>query len=518
MLSRYQSSKNHEWFQQLTVGCKINDLSIVIPILFPLFLCVWQFLKPKYSGFYQEHNKTRNCTSKACANKLKKYKILLREGEVKLKNKNFEIQKFKEDCLSNEKLELQVQELKESNLQKDFQIKSQLETIDKIRLENNKLHEKVMKSKGMDNLSSKTMSGDSKYCLAEKLENLIAQECDLDKDEHQSRIVVEENQALKDKIKTIQNNLCDSSRKYQDEIKLLTLTLQRTKSNLAKTSESNEKYIIEMAEMRSKEKYLISENNRLQETLKKQNDDFVAKETSNNSYHKIAKQESMKLENELQQKREEMFEKERKLVRLENCIEESSKEKNKLRFINEKYAVENEQLEKKVILLKEKNDTQLNQIFQLQSKNCAGKMKITELKEYVVSLEVRNKALTEANSRVSRSDYPQLLLRNNGLNRTRIMNNLMSLDTLSSIGNHLSFQKKSLTVVKSNTSNVPRDINNHNSYVMTSKEVDDQSNYMDSYEKKPSLVSTCNLLFHEPFATSTPLLNSFDSDALERRI
>merc|ERR1719434_127057 len=118
MLSRYQSSKNHEWFQQLTVESKINELRIVIPILFLLFLCVWQFLKPKYSGFYQEHNKTQNCTSKACANKLKKYKILLREGEVKLKNKNFEIQKFREDCLSNEKLELQVQELKESNLQK----------------------------------------------------------------------------------------------------------------------------------------------------------------------------------------------------------------------------------------------------------------------------------------------------------------------------------------------------------------------------------------------------------------
>merc|ERR1712126_329218 len=141
MLSRYGTSKNHEWFQQSIVESmiNINNLGVMISFFVLLFLCAWNFMKPNYFGLYQGHNKTKNCTSKACADKLKKYKILLRRGEVKLKNKNFEIRKFKGNDSFIEKLKRQVDEFKESISQKDFQIKCQLEKIDKIGLENKEL-------------------------------------------------------------------------------------------------------------------------------------------------------------------------------------------------------------------------------------------------------------------------------------------------------------------------------------------------------------------------------------------
>jgi len=529
MLSRYRTAKNHQWLQQFTVESMINNLGVIIFTLVLLFLFVWNFIKPKHFGLYQEHNKTQNCTSKACADKLKKYKILLRGGEIKLKNKNIEIQKSKENHILIEKVKQQVEELKESISQKDLQIKCQLEKINKIGLENNELRAKALQSKDIEKLSYETMSKDTKSSLVEKLEkyydyillletkleSYITQECDLDKIEHKCRIAIEENKELKNQIETIQNDLHDSSEKFHEEIKCLTLTLQVTKSNLTKSSECNEKYIIEMAEMRNKVKSLTSENHLLQQNLRKKDEHFLAKEISNNANHKIAKEESIRLESELNKKREEIYEKERKLVRLENSIEETTKENNKLKFINENYAVENEQLEKQMRLLKETNEAQLNQILQLQGKNRARKVKINELQELVISHEVRSKAQTEAISRISRPDHPHLFLGNDAPNRTRIMNNLMTFDTLSSIRNHLSFQKNPIEVVRSKTILGPSEVRDYGSNAAISKEVDYQSNYMNTHENKTLLGSSCNLIFREPFVTSTPLLNSFDNNGLE---
>jgi len=72
MLCRYGGSKNHEWFQQSTIESRINKLAVMILNFVLSFRCAWNFMRPNYFGLYQEHNKTQNCTSKTCADKLGK--------------------------------------------------------------------------------------------------------------------------------------------------------------------------------------------------------------------------------------------------------------------------------------------------------------------------------------------------------------------------------------------------------------------------------------------------------------
>merc|ERR1711894_212522 len=139
-------------------------------------------------------------------------------------------------------------------------------------------------------------------------------------------------------------------------------------------------------------------------------------------------------------------------------------------------------------------------------------MKMRQLKNHVISLEVRNKAQFEAISRVSKLDYPHTLYANSVFGGAGNINSTRTINTLSYFQNLISLQKIPSDIGFSNTTDFESQTDSNHTF-KTSIEDENESN-IKNYNANKSQVRHCNSrdpsnnsIFDQPMASSTPINN-----------